>query len=92
MPKGHVVVGEENDPEAIAHIRVSIHHISDGGDEFDDPLRHVVSRCGFAPKDEGAPGHILIWILLQAMVEGDDVQHVEVLPLVFVDALHLDVK
>ena len=43
--------------------------------------------------NHNSPGnHIEVWVLLDSVVQGDDVESVEHLSLVLVDALHLAVK
>ena len=61
-------------------------------DELDDELGHVIAGSGLAAEDEGARLHGDIGIELEALVEREDVKHLEVLALVLVDALDEDVE
>ena len=92
LAKGDVVVGQKHHLEPIFDGGVVVDHIPHGGDEFDHQLGHEVAWSRLAAKDEGARNHIQVGILLDALVEGDDVEDIEVLALVFVDALYLHVK
>ena len=65
---------------------------ANGVDELDDELGHEVAGRRLAAEDEGARRHRQLGILLEPAVERDDVQHVQMLALVFVDALDLDVE
>ena len=61
-------------------------------DELDDELGEVVGGRGLAGEEERARRHVEFGILAQPVVEHDDVQRVQELPLVFVDALDLRVE
>ena len=61
-------------------------------DELDDELGEVVGGRGLAGEEERARRHVELRVLPQAIVEHDDVQRVQQLPLVFVDALDLRVE
>ena len=87
-----VEIGEEDHLEASGHVRVVVDHLGHGVDELDDQLGHEVAGSGLAAEDEGAGRDVAARVLLEPVVEGDDVQHVQVLPLVLVDPLHLDVE
>ena len=50
----HVEVGEEDDLQPVAHGRVVVHQVADGGDELDDALGHEIAGRGLAAEDEGA--------------------------------------
>jgi len=43
-------------------------------------------------RNEGAGRNIYVGIVFNTVVEGNDVQHIQVLPLVLVNAFHLDVE
>ena len=55
-------------------------------------LGHEVAGRGLGAEDERARRHVGLRVALEAQVEREDVQHVQVLPLVFVQALGLDVE
>jgi len=50
---GHIEVRQKHDLEAIAHIRIAVHHFTHCRDEFDHQLGEVVARGGLAAKNEG---------------------------------------
>ena len=88
----HVEVRQEHDLHAAVDVRVVVDGLADGGDQLDDPLGHEVTRRRLAAEDEGARRDAQRRVLLEPVVQRDDVQHVEVLALVLVDALDLDVE
>jgi hypothetical protein len=61
-------------------------------DELDDQLGKVIGRCGFPGEEERMGSHLEARIPPQPVVEHHDVQHVEQLALVLVDALDLAVE
>ena len=61
-------------------------------DQVNDALGHGVGRRGLAGEDDAARRRIVGDAVNDGVVVGDDVQHVEQLPLVFVDALDLYVE
>jgi hypothetical protein len=60
--------------------------------QLDDELRHPVARGGLAAEDHAARYCRAARVAAQALPERDHVQHVQVLALVLVDALHLHVE
>ncbi len=73
-------------------VGIVVHHLAHRVDELDDQLGHEVSRSGFAAEDKRARRDLQVGIIFQALIERDDVQDVQVLPLVFVNTLHLAVE
>ena len=61
-------------------------------DQVDDPLGHRISRRGLGTKKEGVRPGDGVGVILQLLVKGDDMQHVQQLPLVFVEPLHLHIE
>ena len=61
-------------------------------DQLDDQLGQAVGRGRLAGEEERPRRHVQRRVRPQAVVEHDDVQHVEQLPLVLVDALDLAVE
>ena len=59
---------------------------------MDDVFGEEVAGCGLGTEDEDAGMEVGSGIVEDLTIEGDDVQQVEVLALVFVEALDLDVK
>ena len=86
------VVGQEGDLELVAHARVGVDLRADGVDRPDDVLRHVVARRGLGREDEDAGLHVERRVLQDAAVKGEDVQQIQVLALVLVQALDLHVE
>jgi len=87
-----VVVGKENHLQAAAHRRVVIDPVAGGGDELDDALGQEVTGGGFAGENEGACRHCGLRILEEPQIQRENVEHVEVLALVLVDALDQHVE
>ena len=87
-----VVVREEHDLQLAPHRRIAVDQIGDAGDQSDHQLGHIVPRRRLAAEDHGARRHLEVRIVLQALVQRDDVQQVEVLPLVLMDAFDLNVE
>ncbi len=86
------VVGEEDDLEFVADARVVVDLGADGVDRLDDALGEVVAGSGLGGEDEDAGRDFEAGVLQEAAVEGEDVEQVEVLPLVLVQALDLHVE
>ena len=86
------VVGQEGHAQQLADVGVAVDHGGDRVDEADDRLGHGVARRGLAAEQHRALDHALGVAALDAVVEVDDVQRVEQLALVLVQALDLDVE
>jgi hypothetical protein len=50
------------------------------------------SRGGFAAENKGAPRHLEVRLLPQTIVEANDVEDIQVLAFVFVQAFDLNVE
>ena len=61
-------------------------------EELDDDLREPVGRRGLAREEKRPRGHVEVGVRAEAVVEDDDAERVEQLPLVFVDALDLAIE
>ena len=61
-------------------------------DQLNNELGHLVAWGGLASEDERTGRDIGLRVALQTQVLGENVQYVEVLSLVFVDALGLDIE
>jgi hypothetical protein len=72
--------------------RIAVERACEVVAELDDELGEVVSGCGLAGEEEGARREVELRVLVQAIVEHDDVQRVQQLPLVFEDAIDLRVE
>jgi hypothetical protein len=87
-----VEIGDEHHLQAAGDVVVAIDHFGHRIDQFDDQLGHVITRRGLAAEDEAARLDVDAGVAFDAVVQRDDVQQVEVLALVFVDALDLHVE
>ena len=88
----HVEVGQEGDLETAVDVGVVVDRLAHRVDELDDQLGDVVAGRGLAAENESARGDVEPRVLLEPVVQGDDVQRVEVLALVLVNALDLNVE
>ena len=61
-------------------------------DQLDDQLGHPIAGRRLAAEDHGARRAPAARPSLEPVVERDEVQHVQVLPLVLVQPFHLDVE
>lgn len=86
------VVLQEHHLETVSHDGVGVDGGRHGADEADDLLGDVVAGGGLATDHDGAGAVVAVGVALDAVVHGDDVQAVEQLALVLVDALDLDVE
>ena len=73
-------------------LRIGVHHLGNVVDELDDLLGRPVSRRGFAGKNITALHLRLHAIFHHAQVFMDHAHHVQELALVFMNALHVDIK
>lgn len=55
-------------------------------------LATAYPRRGLGTKKEGVRPGDGVGVILQLLVKGDDMQHVQQLPLVFVEPLHLHIE
>ena len=92
LRKRNAVVWQEGNFDQVFDAWVGVDLGSHGIDGFDDELGGIVSWCGFGSEDEDAWGERLFGILENAAVEGQNVEQIQVLTLVFVEALDLDVE
>ena len=61
-------------------------------DQLDDRLGKMVAWSSLGTEDKDARYHILVWIVLEVPVKLDDMQQVEQLTLISVEAFHLHIK
>ncbi len=87
-----VEVRQEDHLEPAMDIGVAVHHISHRIDELDDEFCRRVSRRSLAAKDERPGNTAGCGVAFQPRVERHDMQDVQVLALVFVQALDLYVE
>ena len=87
-----VVVREEDNLEAVGYGGIIVDDVGDGVYQLYDELCHEITRRGLSAEDEGPCRYVGLGITFQVQVERDDMQYIEVLAFVFVDALGLDVE
>ena len=92
LRQADAVVGDEDDFDEVADAAVVVDDFGDVVDEVDDFFRGVVGARGFTREDVYARHPVGIQVFQDAVVAVDDLQDVQQLSLVFVDALDLDVK
>src|SRR5262249_9797679 len=88
----NVVVGQKNYFQAITYIRIIIQDLSHRVDQLNDQLRHEVARSSFAAENKGSGHQVDIAVVFDTVVQRDDVQQVQMLPLIFMQAFHLNVE
>ena len=92
LGEGYAVVLEEDDVKLFGELLVASQLLRDVPDELDDLLCHIVSGSGLGGKDIGLGHEVCVGVLLEVVVLRDDVQRVELLSLVLVQALYLNVE
>ena len=92
LPVGDVEVRQEYHLDEITHPGIAIDDLRGRGDQADDELGQVIAGRGLAAENEHPRLHRELRIGLQPVIQPDDMQDVQVLALVFVDALHLHVE
>ena len=90
--QGDPVVLQEDHLELVLADRICGDLAGQRVDELDDLLGHMIAGRCLGPEEEGLGGEVHVGIVPQLVVQMDDVQHVEQLPLVLVQPLHLDIK
>ena len=88
----YVEIGEKHHLKAVPEFGVFVHHFRHRIDELDDQLGHEIAGRRLTPEDKGAGSEILLWVTFQAINQSDEVQPVQMLPFVFVNALYLNVE
>ena len=92
LGEGNPVVRHEGDLEFALDAGVGVDLGANGVDRLDDELGGVIARRSLGREDEGARRDVEVGVLEQAAVEPKDVEQVEVLALVFVEALDLHIE
>ena len=87
-----IEIWNEGNFHARIHIWIGIYRLCNRIDELDDALGHEVTGRRFASKNEGARWYCQRRVLLEPAIHGNNVQNVQMLALVFMNALHLNVK
>ena len=88
----HIIILNVHHLEVFAHARVAVNEPRQGVDVADDQLGAEIPRRGLGAKEEHTRGRIVIRILQDAVVQHLNVQGVEQLALVLVQALGLHIK
>ena len=86
------VVLQKHHLQLIAADRVVVDLIRQGVDEADDPLGHCIPRRRLGAEQERVGLRDGVGVVLELLVQCDDVQHVQKLPLILVEPLHLNVE
>ena len=86
------VVLQKHHLQLIAADRVVVDLIRQGVDEADDPLGHCIPWRRLGAEQERVGLRDGVGVVLELLVQCDDVQHVQKLPLIFVEPLHLNVE
>ena len=86
------VIRQEDNLESILHARIGVDLGPDGVNRLDDVLGEVVAGSGLGGKDENTRGDVVVGILKDPPIESQDVKEIEVLALVFVQALDLHIE
>ena len=87
-----IVVVNEDNLDAPVDVRVVVHQLSDSVDELDDRLGADVAGSGLRAENEDAVGCVQRRVVLHAEVQVQDVEGIEQLTLVLMQALDLDIK
>ena len=88
----NVVVRQEDHLQPLPYHWIGIDRFADRVDQLDDQFRHVVPGRGLASEDEG-PGHnVHLRVALQPLVQRQDVEDLQMLPLVLMQSLHQHVE
>jgi hypothetical protein len=89
---GDVEVRQEDDFDQLTHSRVAIDDVAHRRDQADHHLRQVIARRRLAAEDEYPRMDLEARIGLEAVIQPDHVQDVQMLALVFMDALDVHVE
>ncbi len=92
LRQGDPVVLQENHLELILADGVPVDLGGQGVDELDDLFGHMIAGGGLGPEEEGLGREVHVGIVPQLLVQAHDMQHVEQLALILVQALHLYVE
>lgn len=90
-----IVVLEIDDLKQITDIFVAVYNLADLVDEMNDCFGHPISRSRFATEDGDTRSQLLLFFWRHGFdceVPMDDTENVQLLPLVFVNTLHLNIK
>ena len=89
---GYPVIRHEDHLQLVPRARIVVDHLGHVVDQTDDQFGHVIGRRRLATEDHRARRCVTVDTVQDVIVVGHDVQQVEELPLVFVNALDLYVE
>ena len=92
LGQGNAVILQEYDGELLTDLRVVLDLLADAPDHLDDLLCDVVSGSGLGSEDVCLWNKVSVRILEQVVIVSDDVHRVQLLALIFVQALYLNIK
>src|ERR1700722_2532480 len=69
-----------------------IDHFADRVNQLDDQLGHRIASGSLAAEEEGAWCDLHLRVSLQAKIEGENIKHIQMLTLVFVDSFDLGIE
>ena len=86
------VIFQKYNAQLIAYSRIALNHIAQSADELDDLFGQKVSGRGLRAEDIRLWHKRRVWIILKPKILCQDMQRIEMLPLIFVQALDLHIK
>ena len=92
MTTAVVIGGGSGIGAAVSSFWVVVHPFPNSVDQLNDPLRHIVSGCGFASKQDGARCVVDFDICFESVVQINGVESAQQLAFVFVNAFDLYIK
>ncbi len=92
LGEADIVIRDEHHFEPADGVRVAVDDFGDVIDQLDDQLGIAIARCRLAGEDFDARHPVALRLVLDGVIERDRLQHVQQLPLIFVDALDLHVE
>ncbi len=92
LREADIVVRQERDLQAPGDHRIVVDDVGDVVDQLDDQLGVAIARRRLAGEDFHARHPVALRLVLDRVIQRDGFKDVEQLPLVFVDALDLDVE
>ena len=87
-----VEIRKKDHLDEIADFGIAIDHLADRVYQLDDQLGHEVAWRCLSAEDECAGRHRECRVVFDAKVESNDVKDIQVLALIFVDALYVHIE
>ena len=88
----NIVVGQKHYLEAIPHIGIFVQHLAHRVDQLDDQLGHEIPGSRFPSKNNRARHDLALRVSLDPVIKRDDVKYIQMLALIFMQALHLNIE